>query len=235
MASRPPGKNIATATKAGAVALTLGGHPHLAKALTLAGAAVGKFRDSRVERMWNHVVRGVDDPVAFTEKVEQALLEDGNEVTEGFVAAASAAASAISLSVVPSIGLLARRFLTEGVPHRRLYRAVLSVLQDLDDAEFGALRSALHTLSNVRADVDPFSTLLHRDTPGSQWEWFCRNTQPATMLATGDTAPFLVRAIAQVLDEPTPEQARTDARSANKPSLPRSLVNLLVSVMPFTA
>lgn len=67
---------------------SLTGHGAIAAALKLAGAAARHLRDRRVELMWKDVVDGMDDPVAFTGAVEQALLRDGDAAAEGFVAAA---------------------------------------------------------------------------------------------------------------------------------------------------
>jgi len=90
---------------------SLTGHPHIAAALKAAAFAATRYRDRRLSAMWKHAVHGDDDGVDFTNRVEQALLEDGNAVGDGFIAAAQAAADANSFAVVPSIGLLARRYL----------------------------------------------------------------------------------------------------------------------------
>jgi hypothetical protein len=220
------------AKTAATTALALTGHAPVAAALKLAGQAIAGYRDRRVETMWSHVVAGLDEPLEFTERVADALLRDGDALGEAFIAAATAAANAVAPSVVPSIGLLARRFITDQVPHRRLYRVTLTMLQQLDDYEFGCLRDAMHTLIELPDDAGRYSTIVHRDNPDSEWQWYCRNTKPGTILVHGATAPALARAIGPLLDEPPDGELAADGRSPNKPFIPKGLVGLLVSIMP---
>jgi hypothetical protein len=234
-------RKAALATNASATVASVAGHPHVAIALKLAGAAAGQFRDRRIERMWSHVVQGMDDPLEFTRQVERALLRDGDDVAHAFVAAAQAAADAVSPSVVSVIGLLARSFLVNGEPNRRVYRKVLQVLKEIDDAEFGALRSAVHVLAEVPLDspIDEhiIKTTVQRhplgsDSPDSEWRWFCYTGKRATVLR-GPLVPVVVDVLFPLLDETPSSYLNLAERSRERPVIPRSLVDLLVSVMPF--
>lgn len=231
-------RRTAIATTTAATVASVSGHPHVAAALKLAGAAAGKFRDRRIQSMWSHVVRGQDDPLGFTRKVEQALLRDGDDVAQAFVAAAQAAADAVSPSVVPVIGLLARSFLVQGTPTRRVYRRVLQLLKELDDSEFGAVRAAMHALASVPPDPSwdrhIIQTVVSRNSDGdppSEWRWYCVHGPQITILR-GAIVPFVVDALLPLLDETPSSLMNLAARSRDRPVIPRSLVELLSSIIP---
>jgi hypothetical protein len=119
------------------------------------------------------------------------------------------------------------------------------MLQQLDDEEFGALRNAMHSLATIPSEpadrlasfdiADPaaaFSTMVHRDSPAAAWQWFCRNTKPGTVLIEGTLAPRIVRALLPVLEEADHNELAAEQRPRTKPTVPRRLVELLVSIMP---
>lgn len=226
--------DIGLATASAVVAGTALTGVHAAAPPTALGLAVvrlmrsvGNARERRVVKMWEHVVSGQDDPEAFTRKVEDALLEDGNDIAHAVMVGAQAAADSIALSAVASIGLLARLHLQTGAPLRREYRAMLDVLRHVDDVEFGALRTVVHKLAVT--DQATFRTTVQRDTAfENQWSWFCTSTNPAIPLLLGDTALVLVRAL-EPLATSSQELVGLDERAR---IFDRRVMQTLAAVMP---
>jgi hypothetical protein len=205
-------------------------------ALQAAAIAVRKLREHKFEKMWEHVVSGVDDPVAFTNWVTERLFKHGDTVADGFSAAAQAAAEATSMSPIASIGLLARRYLqTDGKePSRREYRAILGILRSLDDVEFGAVRDIVHKLASV--GTDPIQTLIQRDpNRGNQFVWFVPETGPSGALIVGDSAPELAKLLEPVANELIPGAEMVVGPKPSQPRYRARLVRILADIMPAPA
>jgi hypothetical protein len=210
--------------------LSLTGHSAIAAALQMAGLAAGRFRERRIQLMWKHVVTGMEEPLVFTRRIEEALLEDGEAVSEGFVAAAQAAADAITPVAVASIGLAARAFLTEQRVPRRLYRAVLALLRSLDAAEYGALRTAMHALA--AHGVGAALTVLRATDEGPRWECL-RDDGPPLVLATGEIATVLVGALGPPMATVPPFAEHTaDPLIASRLHVHLPFAKLMAEVMP---
>ncbi len=217
------------------VGAAVSGHPYIAAALKLAGLAAGRFRNRRIGDMWKHVVEGMDDPLTFTKDVERALLKDGDEVAYAFVEAAQAAAEAVAFSVVPSIGLLARKLLnptgSELKPRPREYRLILAMLRGLEDSEFGALRLAVHRMCAI--NVDPLDTIIELEPRADGirvWRWRCMSSVPDTDLVIGEVATGVVTAIAPFA---VGEQMYAKSGSTReRPQIPLRTVQLLADIMP---
>ncbi len=217
-------------------AATLTGHGHVAAALKLAGAAAGRFRDRRIEQMWEAAVHGVDEPLEFTRRVEQALLRDGDDVAFGFVTAAQAAADAVAPVAVASIGLLARSFLVQGKPDRRTYRGLLAALRSVDDVEYGALRDVMHRAATI--DRDLVDSTVHWQDLGDgdgQWEWISDDPewasnfeQHALLLLEGPLVRPLIKCLGDVL-ESVPSESRA---YSTRYFIPRAVIDALTAVMP---
>lgn len=214
----------------------LAGHPHVAAALKLAGSAAGRFRNRRIERMWESAVHGIDEPLEFTRQVEQALLRDGDDVAFGFVTAAQAAADAIAPVAVASIGLLARRFLVGQDITRRNYRAALTVLRSVDDIEFGALRDACHRIialvpgELLRTQLDRQDHNALVQWGNADWTWYVQLIQGDVELARGDAARAIVEALRDVLVE---GEVLYDGNGTRRTLfVPFAMPELLASVMP---
>jgi hypothetical protein len=215
------------------VAATFSGHGLVAKALKTAVDAARGIRDSRVARMWRSAIDGEDDALTFTESVAASILKDGDVVGEAFVAAAQAAADAITPEAVAAIGLLARRFIKDGEPSRREYRALLALLRGLDATEFGALRRAMHAAA--RLPDDPIDSKLMRipegNRDGGRWAWDAVTGSNRVRLLEGELAPILVDAIEDLMLPARLGETTLAGDYRGRPKLVQRTVRILADIM----
>lgn len=207
----------------GSTALAIVGGPKLAagvKALALAHRGIS---ERRVESLWQHVLRGQDDPQGFSERIATAVLEDGDAVGYAFIAAARAAINAVDPCALSSIGLLARRFMQTQTPSRREYAAYLDMFESLDASEYGVLRHVVRTLARSGGDTVHTTTYHNMDNaPGPHWMLIDK-----VVLARGAAALQLIRGFEDIL-----EARGVLGHSQSAPAVPREVIDLLVDVVP---
>ncbi len=165
-------------------------------------------RDSAEGRQaaWTAWVVGSEHPeteAAFARQLEESLNgTDGAVVRNAVLESARAAVDAIDESVVPSIGLLTRRFLRTRTPDLRTYRAAMAMIRSLDREEFQGMRAAVHILRTIDAPI--LRTKIKRGVPSSVeahddcWIWYCvdgHSDGAFIELLRGDVAPRVVSAI----------------------------------------
>ena len=207
-------------------ALMLAGQAGVVAAVRGLSSAYRGLQERRLTKLWQHVLNGVDDAAEFTQRVERALLEDGDEVAYAFVAAARAAVDAIDPSALSSIGLLARRFVNTGNPSRREYAAYLDMFETLDALELGHLRRVVKRLSEARGDV-VFTTVVFTS---QEYSW---GTVEASAdgydLGVGGGTGALIASFRRVL---AARVRPSGLGESNPPAIPREVIDLLVEVLP---
>jgi hypothetical protein len=203
----------------------LAGGPKVAAGVRALIFAHRRVSEARLEKVWSHVLQGDDDSEAFSERIADAVLQDGDELGYAFTAAARAAVDAVDPSVLVSIGLLARRFVQTQTPSRREYTAYLDMFESLDAIEFGALRKAVRVLAATPGSRVSTTVTAFPPMPGIEWSLTGRDV----VLADGTSALQLVRGLEQVIE------ARGTAMTANAPELPRDMIQLLMEVVPSDA
>jgi hypothetical protein len=207
----------------------------LVDAIPVFGKLVGAVADAetrtRVRRLktWSAYIQGGDDDDStFVAQLTQALQGDeADQVRSAILESAKAAHEAVNEDVLPSIGRLTRRFLIERVPHRRLYRSVLELLQRLDAEEFRGLRHAMNHLAAIPS-LERFHTRITQEHAAASWHWICQHTN--VPLIVGDSAPQVVRALMGIVNEPPLADLTRPESAGSTLFLPMSLVALLASV-----
>jgi hypothetical protein len=221
--SRRKRKSSELASHVRSTALALVGGPKLAagvKALIFAHRGIS---ERRLEKLWQHVLRGENDPQGFSERIAKAVLKDGDAVGFAFIAAARAAVNAVDPCALSSIGLLARRFVQTQTPSRREYAAYLNMFESLDATEYGVLRHVVRTLARADGDRVHTTTYYNMDNvPGPHWMLIGN-----VMLARGAPALQLIRGFEDIL-----EARGVLGMSESSPAVPREVIDLLLEVVP---
>lgn len=202
--------------------------PGVGKLVDALRDAEARTRTKRLKTWSAYVEGGEDADSAFVDRIAEVLQGDeADGVRSAIMESAKAANDAVIDDVVPSIGILTRRFLAEGVPQRRLYRSVLEFLRRLDEEEFDGIRRAMNHLAAI-PNVDPFRTDVTREHSAGPWHWMCRTKN--VPLIVGDHAQHVARALQVILIEHA--DLATPANTGSSILMPRSLVELLASIMP---
>jgi hypothetical protein len=170
-----------TLTGIAAVGVAAAGMAAIPSAAIPAGAAVvveaargalGHFRDRRVAKWWEYVVKGDDEPEVFTNRVVEALYEEQEEITWAFIHGARAAGESVAPSVLPVLGLLSRRFLQEQPPPfpRWFYRSAVTYISHLSAEDLCIVRRMLHDLAPLVREKGALLITAYEEEPKARVE-----------------------------------------------------------------
>ncbi|MBK9035926.1 MAG: hypothetical protein IPL61_32535 [Myxococcales bacterium] len=232
-------------TRAGAKAI-VDKVPVLGTIIKVLRDSEANIREHRRERWAQWLVGSDSEAETFAADLEKALGGDhGMLVREAVNESVRAALEAVDEIVVPSLALLTRRYLKTRTPDRRTYRELINILRALDEAEFCALRRAIHRLGWTEGD--PLTTVIMMDSGAAEvaeairegnagpdttevWNWYTTN-RPKTRLILGELAPRIVAAL-EPLQGGFYAIYREPQRGRHKPRFPRALVQLMVDILP---
>ena len=108
---------------------------------------------------WKSMMTTGETPDDFCDWVNARLIDDPDRITTAIAEGARAAAEKADLAVVPSIGLLIRRYVS-GDHAKWFFRGALDLLVSLRADEFGVLSNLFRQLANITSS-DGFLTVMN--------------------------------------------------------------------------
>jgi hypothetical protein len=133
----------------------------------VAAVALSFHSQKKKAAFWKGVMTIDETTSDFCDWVNARLAEDPDRITTAFAEGARAAAEKADLAVVPSIGLLVRRYVSGDHP-KWFFRGALDLLVSLGAEEFGVLSNLFRQLANATSS-DGLLTVTNAKGPAEVW------------------------------------------------------------------